>query len=100
MKRVWSHGLSEPTGLAREWNIDLSGLELQPASIIIQGIRGLVKPNGHTKKSLAEIQDALGADLGTADNPLLVTGKPMPGGETVAILQHISAALQFFQLLH
>ena len=70
-----------PLVLEEDERLDLSPLQLQPATIVIQGKGGLVGRYCCTKRHWASLLQVLGkrTDLGTAGNPLQVTGAAVSG---------------------
>ena len=84
MTEVWIQNHPHPLVLEEDERLDLSPLQLQPATIVIHGKGGLVGPDGHTKRTWRSLLSVLGnpADgplLGTADHPLQVTGTTASG---------------------
>ena len=71
-----------PLVLEEDERLDLSPLQLQPVTVVIQGKGGLVGTDGCTKRNWASLLQVLGnpTDLGTSGNPLQVTGAAVLGG--------------------
>ena len=82
MSEVVVEGHPCPLVLEEDERLDLSPLELQPATIVIQDKGGLVGTNGCTGRKWASLLQVLGnpADLGTTGNPLRVTGAAIQVG--------------------
>ena len=73
-----------PLVLEEDERLDLSPLQLQPATNVIQGKAGLVGRDGCTKRKWGSLILLLGtpagaARLGTVDNPLQVSGAGVTG---------------------
>ena len=81
MTEVFVQSHPYPLILEEDERLDLSPLQLQPATIVIQGKGGLVGKDGCTKRKWASLLQVLGnpADLGTKGNPLRVTGAAVSG---------------------
>ena len=81
MNEVVVEGHPCPLVLEEDKRLDLSPLQLQPATIVIQGKGGLVGTDFCTKRNWASLLQVLGnlADLGTTGNPLRVTGAAVSG---------------------
>ena len=61
--------------LEKARRLDLSPLQLQPATFVIQGKISLVRTDGRTKRTWANLLQVLGnpENLGTDGNPLRIT---------------------------
>ena len=73
-----------PLVLEEDARLDLSALQLQPATIVVQGKGGLIGANNLTKRKWTSLRQVLvtasdPALPGTAENPLRVTGTPETG---------------------
>ena len=94
MTEVYVKAFPHPIILEEDGRLDLSPLELQPATITIEGGAGLVGPDGITKRKWTSLLQVLpkpaqgAAEPGTEANPLQVDGKPVPGGCRCLIFLH------------
>ena len=86
MFEVYVKAFPHPMILNEDGRLDLSPLRLQPSSISIHSILGLVGPDSITKRNWTSLLQILpkpaqgAAELGTEANPLQVDGTPVPGG--------------------
>lgn len=88
MELVFVDGSSYPLGLEENGKLNLAPLKLDPLSIVVEGVLGLVDNTGVTKRTWAllraELPQRLGTgELGTHAKPLQVLGDPVAGGHAV-----------------
>ena len=96
MSEVIVEGHPCPLVLEEDERLDLSPLQLQPATIVIQGKGGLVGVDGCTKRKWASLLQVLGnpAVLGTTGNSLRITGAAVSGRLSVVAFTTVDLAVR------
>jgi len=87
MTTVYVNDLPDPIVVEEDGRLSLAPLEMNPASISIQGKMGLVGPDEITRRKWTSLVEDVfprppegTEDLGTQSNPLHVTGYPLSSG--------------------
>ncbi|KAL0028829.1 hypothetical protein WJX79_010748 [Trebouxia sp. C0005] len=77
MEEVFINQETDPYVIEVDGTLDLAALQLQPATVVINGKKGLVDvQSSKTKRTLADIQDKVlhDATAGSMANPLRISG--------------------------
>ncbi|KAA6426318.1 MAG: hypothetical protein FRX49_03429 [Trebouxia sp. A1-2] len=104
MEEVFINQETDPYVIEVDGTLDLAALQLQPATIVINGKKGLVDvQSSKTKRTLADIQDKVlhDATAGSMANPLRISGALLSGtsDEVLLALVEIKSLLQVHSAL-
>jgi len=84
MDEVFINQEADPYVLDADGTLDVAALQLQPATVVINGKKGLVDvQTSKTKRTLAELQEKILRDetAGSITNPLRISGALLAGCE-------------------
>ncbi len=90
MSEIAIQGYPYPVVLEKDGRLGLAPLQMEPATIIIEGKAGLVGEDGFTKRTWSELLEVLPhkEDLGSAGTPLCVVGSSKSGVSCIAPQMH------------
>ncbi|DBB04941.1 TPA: hypothetical protein ACH3X3_010222 [Trebouxia sp. C0006] len=87
---------TDPYVIEVNGTLDLAALQLQPATVVINGKKGLVDvQTSKTKRTFADIQDKVlhDATAGSMANPLHISGASLAGFHPASSLQRCKLVL-------
>ncbi|KAL3148638.1 hypothetical protein ABBQ38_014061 [Trebouxia sp. C0009 RCD-2024] len=88
MDEVFINQEADPYVVEADGTLDVAALQLQPATVVINGKKGLVDvQTSKTKRTVAELQEKVlrDATAGSMANPLHISGASLAGGSQSAV---------------